>query len=51
MLVAGETSHDDISPLNDEASMNMYSMFITEETSHDGKSWLKDEAYWNMLFV
>jgi len=53
IVVTEDTSHchddDKSSPLNDDdTSMNMNVMSVTEETSHDDKSGLNDDASWNI---
>ena len=44
MFVTLLTSHDEISPLNEEAPRNILFMAVTLLTSHDDKSPLKEEA-------
>ena len=44
MLVTLDTSHLEMSPLNDDAEWNMSSMLVTLETSHLEMSPLNDET-------
>ena len=44
MSVTLDTFHDDISPLNDVASANMWFMSVTLDVSQDDMSWLKTSA-------
>ena len=48
MSVTLNTSHLEMSPLNDEAKANMLSMFLTLNTSHLDMSPLNDDAPENM---
>ena len=49
MVVTEETSQEDMSPLKEDASANIWDMVVTEETSHEEMSPLKEEAPRNML--
>ena len=44
MVVTLETSHLEMSPLNDDAEWNIYGMLVTLETSHLEMSPLNDDS-------
>ena len=48
MMVTRDTSHLEMSPLNDDAEWNMAHMLVTLDTSHLEISPLKDDALANM---
>ena len=44
MVVTLDTSHLEMSPLKDDASQNICTMFVTLDTSHFERSVLNDDA-------
>ena len=51
MLVTLDTSHLEMSPLNDDAEWNMLVIYLTLDTCHLEISPLNDDAEWNMLVI
>ena len=48
MSCTRDTSHFEMSLLNDDALLNMPYMFCTRDTSHSDMSTLNDDAIWNI---